>query len=85
MPLGKFYFVQCSLWEVKKGHIDKPCDDTGRLDIKDIFLQAAACLYGSRIPWDQIIPLDYQERETDKADEDKMLNCLKLVGIDFCA
>ena len=27
-----------SLWEVKKGHIDKPCDDTGRLDIKDIFL-----------------------------------------------
>ena len=72
-----------SVWEVKKGHIDKPCDDTGRLDIIDIFC-AAACLYGSRSLGDQITyPLIIRKEKRTKADEDKMLNCLKLVGIDF--
>ena len=37
--VGKSFISRDGLaMEVKKGHIDKPCDDTGRLDIKDIFL-----------------------------------------------
>ena len=73
-----------ALWEVQKGKIDKPCDADGRLNIKDIFLvpQRVYMVLGSlgdQVTYPTIIP---KEKRT-KEDEERMAECLKLVGIDF--
>eukprot|EP00943_MAST-04B_sp_MAST-4B-sp1_P009537 g9537.t1 len=73
-----------ALWEVKKGRIDKPCDANGRLNIKDIFLvpQRVYMVLGSlgdQVTYPLIIPKENRTKE----EEDRITQCLKLVGIDF--